>query len=91
MQRFIQNVKMTQDIDLNTMAIVKEIILEFRDDLGSRINYIFIWALGEAAVIESTKTVRDVLKKMDNNKLYSLFRLHFIPERNKFHSGGRLF
>ena len=28
---------------------------------------------------------------MDINQLYSLFRLHFIPERNKFHSRADLF
>ena len=39
-----------------------------------------------------TKTVRDNdPNKMNINQLYSLFRLHFIPERNKFHSRADFF
>ena len=86
-RRFIQYVKMTQDIDLTNMTTDKEIIPEFREELEVKIKDIFIWALGEAAVTEMTKTVRDNdPNKMNINQLYSLFRLHFIPERNKFHS-----
>ena len=34
-----------------------------------------------------TRTVRDDdPNRMDINQLYLLFRLHFTPERNKFHS-----
>ena len=58
-----------------------------RDDLEHRIKDLFIWALGEAAITEMTRTVKDNdPNKMDINQLYSLFRLHVIPERNKFHS-----
>ena len=86
-RRFIQYVKMTQDIDLNTMTTDKEILADYRDELEIKIKDIFIWALGEAAVTEMTKTVRDNdPNKMNINQLYTLFRLHFIPERNKFHS-----
>ena len=47
----------------------------------------FLWALGEEAVAEMTKTVRDNCpNKMNINQLYSLFRLHFIPESNKIHA-----
>ena len=39
-----------------------------------------------------TKTVRDNdPDKMNIYQLYSLFRLHFIPERNKFHSRADFF
>ena len=39
-----------------------------------------------------TRTVRENdPNKMDPNHLYSLFRLHFIPERNKFHSRADFF
>ena len=39
-----------------------------------------------------TKTVRDNdPNKMNINQLYALFRLHFIPERNKFHSRADFF
>ena len=55
--RFIQYVKMTQDIDLNNMTTDKEILPEYRDELEVKIKDIFIWALGDAAVTEMTKTV----------------------------------
>ena len=91
-RRFIQYVKMTQDIDLNTMTTDKEILADYRDELEIKIKDIFIWALGEAAVTEMTKTVRDNdPNKMNINQLYTLFRLHFIPERNKFHSRADFF
>ena len=39
-----------------------------------------------------TRTVGDNdPNRMDINQLYSLFRLHFIPERNKFHSRADFF
>ena len=57
-----------------------------------KIKDVFIWALSEAAVTEMTKTVRDNdPNKMNINQLYTLFRLHFIPERNKFHSRADFF
>ena len=83
---------MTQDIDLNNMTTEKEILPEFRDELEVKIKEIFIWALDEAAVTEMTKTVRDNdPTKMKINQLYALFRLHFIPERNKFHRRADFF
>ena len=86
-RRFIQYVKMTQKIDLNRMTADKEIIEDYKEELEIKIKDIFIWALGEEAVTEMTKTVRDNdPNKMNINQLYSLFRLHFIPGRNKFHS-----
>ena len=39
-----------------------------------------------------TRTVRDNdPNRMDINQLYSLFRLHFIPERKAFHSRADCF
>ena len=91
-RRFIQYVKMTQDIDLNNMTTDKEILPEFREELEVKIKDIIIWALGEAAVTEMTKTVRDNdPNKMNIFQLYALFRLHFIPERNKLHSRADFF
>ena len=47
---------------------------------------------GRVSVTEMTRTVRDNdPNKMDINQLYSLFRLHFIPERKKFHSRADFF
>ena len=37
------------------------------------------------------RTVRQRSKKMDINQFYSLIRLHFIPERNKFHCRAEFF
>ena len=91
-RRFIQYVKMTQKIDLNRMTTDKEIIEDYKEELEIKIKDIFIWALGEEAVTEMTKTVRDNdPNKMNINQLYSLFRLHFIPGRNKFHSRADFF
>ena len=74
------------------MRTDNEISPEFRDELEVKIKDIFIWALGEAAVTEMTKTIRDNdPNKMNFNQLYALFRLHFIPERNKFHSRADFF
>ena len=62
-----------------------EILQNYRDDLEHRIKDLFIWALGKSAITEMTRTVRDNdPNKMDINQLYSLFLLHFIPERNEF-------
>ena len=89
---FTQYIKMTQNIDLNTMTTDREILESYRDYLTHRIKDLFIWALGESAITEMTGTVRDNdPNRMDKNQLYSLFRLHFIPERNKFHSRADFF
>ena len=67
------------------MTTDREILPNYRDDLEHRIEGLFIWALGESVITEMTRTVRDNdPKKMDINHLYSLFRLHFIPERYNF-------
>ena len=48
--------------------------------------------MAESAITELTRTVRDKdPNRTDINELYSLFRLHFIPERNKFHSRAVFF
>ena len=74
------------------MTTDKEVLPEFGDELEVKIKDIFICALGEAAVTEMTKTLGDNdPKKMNINQLYVLFRLHFIPERNKFHSRADFF
>ena len=91
-RRFTQCIKMTQNIDLNTMTTDREILENYRDDLEHRIKDLFIWALGESAVTEMTRTVRDNdPNRMDINQLYSIFRLHFRPERNKIHSRADFF
>ena len=83
---------MTQKLNLNRMTTDKEIIEEYREQLEMKTKDIFIWALGEEAVTKMTKTVRDNHPNKTNiNQLYSLFQLHFIPEKNKFHSQADFF
>ena len=91
-RRFVQYVKMTHELDLSEMTTDKEIKPEYRDRLEQDLKDTFIWALGESAIKEMTRTVRE---KDPNNlplhKLYALFRLHFTPERNKHHSRADFF
>ena len=90
-RRFTQYIK-TQNIDLNIMTTDREILQNYRDDLEHQIKDMFISALGESAITEMTRTVRDNdPNRIGINQLYSLFRLHFIPERNKFHSRADFF
>ena len=58
-RRFTQYIKMTQNIDLSDMTTDREILQNYRDDLENRIKDLFIWALGESAITEMTRTVRD--------------------------------
>ena len=91
-RRFTQYIKMTRDMDLNIMTKDKEILEEFRDQLETEIKDTFVWALGEAAITEMTRTVRErEPTSLPLNRLYSLFRIHFIPERNKHHSRADFF
>ena len=91
-RRFIQYVKMTHEMDLSVMTTDKEIKPEYREQLDREIKDLFIWSIGEAAVTEMTKTIREKdPNSLPLNKLYSLFRLHFIPERNKHHSRADFF
>ena len=58
-RRFTQYIKMTQNIDLNEMTTDREILPNYRDDLEHRIKDLLIWALGESAITEMTRTVRN--------------------------------
>ena len=83
---------MNRDVDLSTMTHSKEILPQFRERLEEEIKDVFIWTIGQSAVTELTKTVRE---KAPNSlplyRLYTLFRLHFIPEKNKHHSRADFF
>ena len=82
-----QYIKMTQNIDLNIMTTDREILEQNPIEFEKRNKDLFIWALGESAITEMRRTVRDNdPNRMDNNQEYSLFKLHFFPERNKFYS-----
>ena len=91
-RKFIQYVKMTQDIDITTMVNSREILPRYREQLEEDIKDIFIWAIGQTALTEMTKTVRE--REPTNLSLYrhyALFRLLYTPERNKHHSRANFF
>ena len=88
-RKFVQYIKMTKDIDLSTMTNNKEILPQLRDQL--EIKDIFLWATGQTAITEMTKTVRETEpSSLPLHKLCTLFRLHFTPERNVQHSRADL-
>ena len=91
-RKFVQYMKMTKDLDLSTMTNSKEILPQYRDQLETEIKDIFLWAIGQNAITEMTKTVRErEPSSLPLHKLYSLFRLHFTPERNVHHSRADFF
>ena len=91
-RKFVQYIKMTKDIDLSTMTNSKEILPHNRDQLETDIKDLFIWAIGQNAITEMTKTVRErEPSSLPLHKLYTLFRLHFTPERNVHHSRADFF
>ena len=86
-RKFIQYVKMTKDLDITTMVNSREILPRYQEQLEEDIEDIFIWAIGQTALTEMTKTVRErEPTNLPLYRLYALFRLHYTPERNKHHS-----
>ena len=91
-RKFVQYIEMTKDLDLSRMTNSKEILPQYRDQLEAEIKDIFLWAIGQNAITEMTKTVRErEPSSLPLHKLYSLFRLHFTPERNVHHSRADFF
>ena len=91
-RKFVQFIKTTKDIDLSTMTNSKKILPQYHDQLEADIKYIIIWAIGQNAITEMTKTVRErEPSSLPLHKLYTLFRLHFTPERNVHHSKANFF
>ena len=91
-RKFVQYIKMTKDINLSTMTNNKEILPQYRDQLETEIKDIFLWAFGQNAITEMTKMVRErEPSSLPLHKLYTLFRLHFTPERNVQHSRAEFF
>ena len=86
-RKFVQNIKLTKDIDLSTMTNSIEILPQYRDQLESKIKDIFLWAIGQTAITEMTKTVRERdPSPLPLHKLYTVFRIRFTPMRNVQHS-----
>ena len=74
---------MTKDLDLSKMTNNKEILPQYRDQLEAEIKDIFLWAIEQNAITEMTKTVRErEPSSLPLYKLYTVFRLHFTPDRN---------
>ena len=91
-RKFVQYIKMTKEIDLSTMTNSKEILPQYRDQLETDIKDIFFWAIGQNAITEMTKTFRErEPSSLPLYKLYTLFRLHFTPERNIHNSRADFF
>ena len=91
-RKFVQYIKMTKDLDLSKMTNNKEILPQYRDQLETEIKDIFLWAIGQNAITEMTKTVKErEPSSLPLYKVYTLFRLHFTPERNVQHSRADFF
>ena len=91
-RKFVQYIKLTEEFDLSIMTNTKEILPQFRDQLELEINDIFLLAIGQTAITDMTKTVRErEPSSLPLHKLYTLFRLHFTPERNVKHSRADFF
>ena len=91
-RKFVQYIKMTKDIDLSIMTNSKEILPKYREQLELEIKDTFLWAIGQSALTEMTKTVREREPSiLPLHKLYTLIRLHFTPERNVQHSRADFF
>ena len=91
-RKLTQYIKMTREIDLSMMTNSKEVLPKYRDQLEEEIKDVFIWAIGQSALTEMTKTVIEGEPNyLPIHRIYALFRLHFIPERNKQHSRADFF
>ena len=83
---------MTRELDLSKMTNSKEVLPQYRDQLEVEIQDVFILAIGQSALTEMTKTIREKEPTpLPLYRLYALFRLHFIPERKKHHSRANFF
>ena len=70
------------------MANSKEVLTQFRTLLEIEIKDTFLWAIGQSALTEMTKTVRErEPRALLLNKLYISFHLHFTPEK-KYNTAG---
>ena len=91
-RKLVQYIKLTKENDLSTMTNNKKILTQYRDQLETEIKDIFIWAIGQNAITEMTKTIRErEPSSLPLYKLYTLFRLQVTPERNVQHSRADFF
>ena len=80
------------DIELSTTTNSKEVLPQFGNHLELEIKVTFLWAIGQSALTEMTKTViEQEPSALPLKKLYTLFRLHFTPETKVQHSRADFF
>ena len=86
-RKFVQFVKMTKDIDISPMVNSKKILPQYGEQLETKIKVIIIWAIGQNALTEMTKAVRETEpSSLPLHKLYTLFWLHYTPGWNVQHN-----
>ena len=86
-RKFVQYVKMTKNFDISPLVNSKKILPQYREQMESEIKDIFLWTSGKNALTEMTNTVTErEPSSIPLHKLYTLFRLHYPPERNVQHS-----
>ena len=91
-RKFVQYVEMTKDIDIAPMVTSKGKLPQNREQLEIEIKDIFLWAIGQNALTENTKKVREKEpSSLQLHNLYTLFRLHYTPERKVQHSRSDFF
>ena len=73
-RKFVQYIKMTKDLDLSKITNNKEILPQYRDQLDTEIKDIFLWAIGQNAITEMTKMVRE----RERTKLISVIQIIHI-------------
>ena len=74
------------------MTKSNEMLPQFRDQLELELKDTFLWAIEQSALTETTKTVREREPSvLPLHKLYTVFRIHFTPERNLQHSRSDFF
>ena len=82
-RKFVQYIKMTEDLDLPKMTNNKEILPQYRDQLEAEIKNIFLWAIGQNAITEMTKTIR----KRENQAHYRY--INYTHCSITFHTGEK--
>ena len=90
-RKFVQYIKMIKDLDLSKMTNSKTNTTTVPWPIGNG-DKGHIPTIGWNAFTEMTKTVRErEPSSLWLYKLYTLFRLHFTPERNVQHSRANFF
>ena len=91
-RKIVQYVKKTKDFDISSMVNSKETLPQYREKLETEIKDIFLWAIGQNALTEMTKTVKERKPSfLPLHKLNTLFRLHYTPEQNVEHNRSDFF